>query len=53
MVFETGFQFVEHHERIDAGGIGMGDQGVGDLVLHIAGRDADHALRWSSPPAVP
>ena len=43
-MLEARFQLVEHHERVDALGLGMGDQGVGDLVLHVAGRDADHAF---------
>ena len=41
VVLEPRLQFVEHHERVDRPGLGVGHQGVGNLVLHVAGRDAD------------
>ncbi len=44
MMFQPRFQLIQHHERVDRLGIGMSDQGVGNLVLDIAGRDALHAL---------
>ena len=40
VMLEAGFELVEHHERVDRACFGMGHQGVGDLVLHVAGRDA-------------
>ncbi len=39
-----GFQLVQHHERVDAVLVGVGDQGVADLVLDVARADAVHAL---------
>ena len=42
MMLESGFQFVEHHEGVHGSRFGMGDQGVGELVLDVARRNAKH-----------
>ena len=44
VVPQPGLQFVEHHERVDAIGVRVGHDGVGDLVLDVARADAVHAL---------
>ena len=44
VVLQPGFQFVEDHERVDRPLVGVGDQGVGDLVLDVARADPVHPL---------
>ncbi len=44
VVFEAGFELVQDHEGVNGAGFGVADEGVGDLVLHVAGADAVHAL---------
>ena len=44
VVLQAGLELVEHHERVDRPLVGVGDQGVGDLVLHVARADPVHPL---------
>ena len=44
VVPQARLQLVQDHERVDAVLLGVGDQGVGDLVLDVARADAVHAL---------
>ncbi len=44
VVAEALLELVHNHERVDGAFTGLVDQGVGDLVLHVAGADALHAF---------